>query len=187
MPRPKPIVMRGPRYFVEHAREYPIFGCWVKKNWQEGGLTPVVIARQQTQDRVIFGTFLVDIYCLGVKDAYCNGDFSLAKFQRNLPQMCAQEPEPCNIGLAHEIIYGAIDFARQYSFEPHADFKFASRVLDPPEAHPPKHKLKFGKEGKPFFVAGPYDNARAIIAKLQRTAGEGNFNYLVAFEPPEDF
>jgi hypothetical protein len=187
MPKPKPIVMKGPRYSIQHAREYPFYGCWIMKGWQEAGITPVVIARQREPDQVIFGNFLVDIYCLGVKNAFAEGDFPLKRFQQNLDQMLQGEPEPCDVGFAHEIIYGAIDFARQYGFEPHPDFKLASQVLDPPEAHPPKHKLEFGKDGKPFFVAGPYDNARAIIAKLQRTAGEGNFNYVLALGGPEDF
>ncbi len=97
------------------------------------------------------------------------------------------EPEPCDAGLAHEIMYGAIEFARKYGFEPHHDFAKASLVLDPPEAHPRKHKIKFGKDGKPLFVSGPYDNARAIVAKLERTAGKGNFNYVVGLAGPDDF
>jgi hypothetical protein len=163
-------------------REYPILGCWVMSGWQDSGLTPVIVARQQTPDKVIFGSFLTDLYCLGVKDAYSNGDFPVKRFQANLPQMCMGSPEACDVGLAHEIIYGAIDFARQYGFEPHPDFKLASQILDPPEIHPPEHHLEFGKDGKPFFVAGPHDNVRAILAKLTRTAGEGNFSVMMGFE-----
>src|SRR3990170_4333057 len=97
MPRPRPITLRGPRSFIMHAREYPFLGCWLMRDWQERGLTPVVVARQQAPDKVIFATILVDIYCLGVKNAYCNGDFPLKKFHQNLVQMCSGEPEPCDI------------------------------------------------------------------------------------------
>jgi hypothetical protein len=182
MPRPKPITWEGPRQFIQHARDYPIFGCWVMKDWLESGITPVVIARQQSPDKVIFASILVDFYCLGVKDALCNGDFSLRRFKDGLPKLCSGEPEACDIDLAHEMVYGAIDFARQYGFEPHPDFKLASMVLDPPGTHTFRHKLKFGKDGKPFFVSGPYDNAKAIVSKLERTAGVGNFDYLVMID-----
>jgi hypothetical protein len=186
MPRPKPITWRGPHYFVKHAQEYPIMGCWVMKGWQDSGLTPVIVARQQTPDKVIFGSFLTDLYCLGVKDAYCNGDFSLKRFQGNLPKMCMGEPESCDVDLAHELIYGAIDFARSYGFEPHPDFKLASLVLDLPGDHQQKKNLKFGKDGKPFFVAGPHDNVKAIITKLQRTAGEGNYYFMIGLGGHEE-
>ncbi len=173
MPRPKPITWHGPHYFIKHAREYPIFGCWIMKGWQEHGITPVVIARQQSIDTVIYANYLVDLYCLGVKDAFCNANFSLKRFMDNLTDLCSGIPEDCDVGLAHELVYGAIDFARRYGFEPHPDFKLASMVLDPQETHPVKHPFKFGKNGKPFFVAGPYDNVKAIISKLERTARSG--------------
>lgn len=40
-----------------------------------------------------------------------------------------------------------------------------------------------GPEGKPLFVAGPYDDPRRIIDHLMRTVGEGNFHYLVGTGP----
>jgi hypothetical protein len=186
MPRPKPVSMRGPRYYIEHAREYPIFGSWIMKGWQESGITPVVIARQQSPDKVIFASYLVDYYCLGVKDALCNGDFPLKRFNNNLPELCSGNPEACDIGLAHELVYGAIDFARCYGFEPHPDFELAGMVLDPPGTYPSKHELEFGKDGKPLFISGPRDDAEAIVNKLLRTAGEGNFDYLVMLGDVDD-
>jgi hypothetical protein len=184
-PRPKPITWHGPRYFIEHAREYPIFGCWIMKGWQERGITPVVIARQQSLDKVIYANCLVDLYCLGVKNAFCDADFSLKRFEGSLTDLFSGSPEECDLYLAHELVYGAIDFARRYGFEPHPDFKLASMVLDPPETHPISHQIEFGKNGKPFLVPGPYDDAKALISKLERTAGSGNYDYLLMLGGPE--
>jgi len=185
MPRPKPISFHSSTQSLQQAREYPILGCWIMNGWQDQGITPVVVARQQPEDKVVYGLFLVDIYCLGVKNALWKADVSLKQFNRNLPQLCSNMPEPCDASLAHELIYGSIDYARHYGFEPHPDFGKASLILDPVEAHPRKHKVKFGKDGKPFFVSGPYDNARAIVNQLMRTAGEGNFDYIVMFADPK--
>jgi hypothetical protein len=188
----RPMVILGPRYYLQRAREYPILGCWVIKGWQEGGITNVIIARQQESDKVIFAACLVDLYCLGIKDAYANADMSLRKFQSELPKMCNGEPEPCSVELAHEIIYGGMEYAERYGFKPHLDFtrQFCDQVLDPPETHPRTNNVTFGKDGKPFFVAGPYDDERktnSVINTLMRTAGEGNFDYLAGFGPPDFF
>ncbi len=156
------------------------------QGWQEQGITPIVIARQQAEERVVYGVFLVDLYCLGVKNAYWKTDISLRQFNRDIPHLCSDMPEPCDVSLAHEIIYGAIEYAQHYGFEPHLDFKKASLVLDPPEAHERKHKVKFGKDGKPFFITGPRDNPQAIIRQLQHTAGEENFDYIAMLGGPED-
>ncbi|HCJ33979.1 MAG TPA: helix-turn-helix domain containing protein, partial [Ktedonobacter sp.] len=40
------------------------------------------------------------------------------------------------------------------------------------------YQLTFGKDGKPFFVAGPRDNAARIVKQLEKTAGPGNFDYV---------
>ena len=184
--RPKPISFQSANQVLQQAREYPILGCWVMTEWQNRGLTPVVVARKQPEERVIYGSFLVDLYCLGVKNAFWRSDISLKQFIRDLPELLKDSPEPCEADLAHELIYGSIEYARQYGFEPHFDYAKACLVLDPPEAHPRKNRVLFGKDGKPFFIAGPVDNARAIIAKLMQTAGKDNFDYMVMLGNPDN-
>jgi hypothetical protein len=65
------------------------------------------------------------------------------------------------------------------------------RVLDPPDMHPRNNKLEFGKDGKPFYVSGPYDDQRKIdriLHTLERTAGKGNYEYVIHLgEPPDLF
>jgi hypothetical protein len=162
--RVRAIDILGPRYYLQHTREYPILGCWVMSGWKKAGLTPVVVARQPGPDRVIFAVCLVDRYCLGVKDAYTVTDWSQTKFMRELPHMCAGAPEKCSVELAHEIIYGGLEYAQRYGFQPHRDFtvKMCDQVLDSPEAHPRINHVKFGHKGKPLFVSGPNDDERRI-------------------------
>ena len=132
--RVRPIKILGPRYYLQHAREYPILGCWIMAGWKKAGITPVVVARQQEPDKVIFAVCLVDLNCLGVKNAFANADYSQAKFLRELPRMCTGAPEQCSVELAHEIIYGGLEYAQRYGFQPHRDFtaQMCAQVLDPP-------------------------------------------------------
>ena len=39
--------------------------------------------------------------------------------------------------------------------------------------------IELGRQGKPFYVSGPYDNSDKIVASLRETVGEGNFDYLM--------
>lgn len=172
---------------LQHAREHPVYGCWIMRGWQEAGITPVVVAREQEPERLMFAVYMVDLYCLGVKDAYTRADYSINRFQRELPKMCANDPEKCSVELAHEVIYGALEYAEKLGFEPHADFtrQMADVMLDPPDAHPRVNRVAFGKNGRPFFVAGPYDDAQRVsyvLSTLKRTAGEGNFNFMAGFD-----
>jgi hypothetical protein len=39
--------------------------------------------------------------------------------------------------------------------------------------------IRFGRDGKPFFVQGPHDDADAVLQTLERSVGRGNFTFLV--------
>jgi hypothetical protein len=169
---------------LQNARQYPLYGCWILDGWEEGGITPVVVARMKDSDRILFGVYLLDYYCLGIKDAFTKVDYTLHRFQRELPKYCNDDPVPCSVELAHELIYGALEYAQESGFEPHPDFYRlkADQILDPADAHPRTYGVKFGKDGKPFYISGPYDSetkSRSVVNTLARTRGLGNFDYIV--------
>jgi hypothetical protein len=118
--------------------------------------------------------------------------YSRNRFERELPKLCANAPLSCSIELAHELIYGALEYAEKLGFEPHPDFYKlkADQILDPVDAHPRTNGVTFGKDGKPLYVSGPYDSemkSRSVINTLMRTCGPGNFDYLVTLgDMPEE-
>lgn len=180
-------------HYIRQARHYPLEGCWVQKDWQreEGGLLIVTVARRQPNGNIAFGTYLVDIFCLGLKNTTYNADIPPGEFhQHYLPKFYRNTTPPASIlpELAHEIVYGGIEYAARFGFKPQRDFRDSQYVLDPPAMHLRSGKVTFGKDGKPLFISGPYDNVEAIVRQLMRTAGEGNFDYLVSLgEPPDEF
>ena len=42
--------------------------------------------------------------------------------------------------------------------------------------------VEFGQDGKPMFVAGPYDDVEYVMNKLTSEAGEGNFSFITDFD-----
>lgn len=180
------VSLENPLEALKNARQYPIIGCWTIEEWQENGIAPVVIARQQDDGKVLYANYLMDLYCLGVKDVVVDENVPQKRFERSLQKMCMQEPVAIAVELAHEIVYGALEYAHKYGFEPHPDFTrlHADQVLDPPDAHPRTHNVEFGQDGKPLYISGPHESqyeSRRIIQTLERTAGDGNFHYLIGF------
>jgi hypothetical protein len=170
--------------YLQNARQYPLYGCWVMNGWEEAGITPVVVARTYENDRIMFACYMVDMYCLGIKDAYTRVDYSKDRFKRDLPMFCANDPVACSVEFAHEIVYGALEYAKKLGFDPHPDFykHKADLMLDPPDAHPRENNITFGKDGKPLYIAGPKDSkmkSRFVVDTLMRTCGQGNFDYII--------
>lgn len=168
---------------LRHARQahkYPIEGSWVQPGWQSLGIAVVAIARRQPDRALVFGTYLVDLLCLGLKDTLFVANAPLAGFYESLKKRVydGDPPDKISTELAHEIIYGGIEYAAQWGFRPHRDFRVSQHILDPPDTHDRTGQVKFGRDGKPRYIAGPRDNVKRILEQLTRTVGEENFEFV---------
>lgn len=145
-----------------------------------GGFCQLILARQES-NRIISAVYLVDYWCLGVKDvipAQKTGKSGYERFKRLCTERFEEPFIDISLEQAQSIVYGAVDYARSLGLEPVRDFdKKAQMHLGPrPEQLIP---IEFGKDGKPFYFSGPYDNAEQIISILEANVGIENFDYIV--------
>ncbi len=178
----------SPRRLLRTARRMPVEGAWVQQGWQEGGTAQVLIARAQPNDDILFGAYLVDYLCTGIKYTSHAVNLSGEVFlNETIPNLYTGTP-PLDISenLAHEIIWGAIEYAESLGFEPHRNFRESRRILEPADALPRGGAVEFGYQGKPLYIPAQEDNQAAIIRKLIDTVGIGNFYYLPRGDIPEE-
>ena len=173
----------SPKAILRNARNYPLYECLISDNWNKketGGLVEVLVARQQPDGDICFGVYLIDTYCLGLKNTFVNAGFSRSRYINELHNRIfrAGKPVECSIELAHQMIYQAIEYAEQFGFEPQKDFTLSQYLLAPRGELEEPYNLTFGKDGKPLFIAGPYDNVARILRQLDKTAGPGNYDYV---------
>src|SRR5260221_8918392 len=167
---------------IRRAREFPLYECWINANWQTDdlGLVQIVLARQQPDGDICFGVYLVDKFCLGLKNTFARAGFSRARYHDEVPGKIFREMKSmqCPVELAHQVIYASIDYAAQFGFSPEKDYALTQYLLAPRGELDEPYDLTFGKNGKPFFVAGPIDNEESILQQLEETAGSRNYLYL---------
>lgn len=183
---------RSPRQHLRHARDYPIDECLINEDWADPyALVQVVVARRQPDGDIAFGVYLIDKGCLGLKQTFCNVGFSRKKYRDEVVGRLEENQalESCSPELAHQIIYQAIDYATRWGFKPHKDFRDTRRILVPRGVYEEEHEIEFGLDGQPFYFSGPYDKVDIIRRKLDRTAGQGNYRFIVGGEEefPPDF
>jgi hypothetical protein len=181
---PKNYILTG------RARKLPIAECWISSDWKEQGLITIVVARQHTTGNMTFGIYLVDMYCLGLKNT--NAVFSKPHYDYEalLEDMYSQHEEGrerIDYVLAHNIIYGAIAYAEDLGFKPEKDWALSQFILEEDTDDIELIEVEFGKDGQPFFISGPYDNVNSIIAKLDKSVGAGNYHYLAELQGLSDF
>ncbi len=143
------------------------------------GFAGVTIARKSSFNRLILCNYLVDIWCLGVKDAMGPRKISeidykafMDKFYRGF----GNEFVEIDFELAQAIVWGGVEYAQKLGFSPHRDFEAARVNLEPWSGEP---QLTFGKDGKPFYMMGPHDNPNKIIETLENSVGTGNFEFMM--------
>lgn len=185
--------------------EPAVVGCWVSPHWNAGlaveghpewlpadeetttggqGLVSVIVARRRRYDKVSACGYLVDVYCLGVKEVLgprVLAERDLAAFVEQFFQAYDSPPLVAPVDLARHLVLGAVEYARGLGFEPAADFGRAADHLGPALTDP--SAIRFGRDGKPFFVQGPNDDAASIMRTLERSVGEGKFEFMVGASP----
>lgn len=151
----------------------------------EKGLGHVIVVRKKSPERVDAGIFLVDAYCLGVRDAFLFEGTEAEFRERFIEQQEEGENSFREMPAAYgrKFVEEAVAYARRLGFAPHRSYKKAARVFGGLKAAPDLGRFSFGSEGKPLYVQSQYhsaDDARRIIGKLHRVCGEGNYHYIVA-------
>lgn len=165
---------------LHEARSFPILECWISADWEKGsGLVQIILTRQQPNEKMCCAVYLVDKYCLGLKNTLAKINLSPERYQTVFDEIDSKQTMvECPIELAHQMIYESIDYAAQFGFQPQSDFALTQYMLEPRSELDETYKLEFGQNGKPLFVAGPYDDAKKIIKQLEETAGTGNYDYV---------
>jgi hypothetical protein len=178
----------------------PLIGCWITRQWSNGltirdrpadwtdhddlpplapgaGLPSVAVVRAHDDTTVSVCGYLVDTYCLGVKNAVPPSMINqrhLSDFLADFFAAYTHGALPAPLELAQDLVFGAVEYARGLGFDPHRDFYLAAGHLD---TWQPPSRITFGRDGRPHFQQGPYDNPGRILRTLDRTVGPGNYHF----------
>jgi hypothetical protein len=170
------------KYFVEASRKLPIYKCWINSDWETVSMSVACIARKRPNGNFVVGAYMVDPYCLGVKNAYSYLVINEETLEHHINTEIFEafdhnfiEADPT---LVQNFVWGAVEFGEDNGFDPHVDFEVAQYILDPADEIE-FIDIEFGKNGQPLYIAGPYDNQDRIVATLIKKLGMGNFKYVL--------
>jgi hypothetical protein len=152
-----------------------------------GGLAEVFVTRVEN-NRYLVCSYLVDYWCLGVKNTFGPRKLDRLKYESLLQKVSSrfgQDLREITLEQAQAIILGAVDYAAGLGLKPHADFEKSQAHLG--SRLPQLPSVEFGRNGKPYYISGPYDNPDKIIATLRERVEEGNFDYLMGIGPDLDW
>jgi hypothetical protein len=143
----------------------------------------VLLSRQLPDGRVAVAVFLLDVYCLGVKDAIAQilhrSTYESEFVRKTRSQFTVRPMSPAAV---RKLVEGAVAYAADLGIAPHPDYHKAKLLfgdIDPAEC---AEEFTYGKDGKPFFVAGPHDTperCQQIMSTLTHRLGQDGFTFLI--------
>lgn len=174
-----PVRISPERYIRERARKLPTGACYINSDWKENGIAQIVVTRKRADGKLVVGVYLVDTFCMGVKDAFCKSDFDKEQLDGLLKRIATGDNiKEIPYVEAHNIIYGAIEFAGEAGIPPIKDFTLAQYVLEEDNDDIPLIEYEFGKDGKYLLVCGPNNRDKLFVRPLKEKLGD-RFDYVV--------
>lgn len=139
-----------------------------------------MLTRGITSEYLSLAAFMVDTNCLGVRDAVFNSmggsDFEFRILERAPVAFSDVDPS-----YARKLLRDVAAWAGSIGFAPHRDFATVELLLGDVKADACDETFQFGRDGKPFYIAGLSESPMQVCQRLEQLRarfGDGGFHYL---------
>lgn len=165
---------KDPTIRLQDAVKWPIARALLGGEIWTKGIGHALIARREPSGGLVYGVFLVDVFCLGVKSSFWRTGTS-SEIDELVEKMghfeTMRDIDPACLA---KFIKEAVEYAQFYGFSPDPDYRHASKLLDGIDSSTCPTKFNFGRDGRPFYIQGPNESpaqAAAIMRAVQNAGG----------------
>lgn len=182
------------RYIRTRARTLPVGVCYINDDWKYSGFAMILVTRVHINGNVTYGYYIIDLYCLGLKETFWNFNQHPLDFRKFLDK----HKQSTDLGfhlievdylVVHNIIYGAIAYAGEFGFHPHKSFELTKHILEEDTEHIKLIDIGFGYKGKPLYISSPENpgEKHRTLAQLEKNPGSNNYYFITEAEAEEFF
>lgn len=167
------------KYIQTKCRNLPIVECLIGENWQEVGMATIVVARRHTNGNYTLGIYLVDTFCLGLKDSVYKFNITEEEYEEYKELLSVSSGMlVISYNEAHNIIYGAIAYAEELGIQPCKDFSLTQYLLEEDTDEIPLIEYTFGKDGKPCLIVASALEGSRYLPIIEAAIGD-DFRYFI--------
>ena len=168
---------------VLRAAHAPVQHCFLTESVFDIGMGTLVLARGATHHHIALSSFLIDVFCLGIKDVMFESVESEV-FEMYMEATDAGSPMiSVDPSYARKLLRELAVWSQSIGFTPHRDFVAVERIFGDVSAEASDAVFRFGRDGKPVYIPGPTDTAPLIrrrIEQLQKSLGDDGFDFEIA-------
>jgi hypothetical protein len=144
----------------------PIRHCFLTESVFEVGMGTLILARGATPQHIAFGSFLLDTFCLGIKDVMFKSVEGKA-FEMYMAATNAGSPMvSVDPSYARKLLRDLAAWSQAIGFAPHRDFAAVEGIFGDVSADASDAVFRFGREGRPVYIPGPSDTGPLIEQRI---------------------
>ncbi len=171
------------------ALQSPIHECFIPENLfsPDLGMGKIIVSRKSPVNEVLVSVFLVDVFCLGIKDSFIyllTEEDYISGLMKTFGSENLKTGDPA---CARKIVEEAVDYANNLGFSPDKNYNSAKKIFRDIDVNNCTHSFEFGKDGKPYFMSGPNDSeifCWKVINQLNKKCGADGYHFLTAMSDP---
>jgi hypothetical protein len=152
---------------VLRAAQAPIQHCLLSEAVFEIGIGTLVLARGATPHHVALSSFLIDVFCLGIKDVmFKSVDSEVLEMYMD----AMDEGSPLvsvDPSYARKLLRDLAAWSQSIGFAPHRDFAVVERIFGDVSADASDAAFRFGHDGKAVYIPGPSDTEPLIQRRVE--------------------
>lgn len=168
-------------------RSLPLGKCYIAPDKDDQSEVTVFVTRNHPAGSITLGAYLIDKYCCGIKNAFFK--FSIAKSE--LYDMILHYKHRMGIKEipyveAHNLIYGALEYAEGIGIAPHKDFDDAQYILAEDNEDIPLIEYEFGHDGRPYLISSKKSEIEYYKRLMLKVLNPEDFDVLLTVPAPID-
>ena len=164
---------------MRRTARWPLLECRISRSWKEDAFAQVLIARRG-ETGITASLFLVDLGCLGVKDCVSIVDHDEHEYRAFVDHVSEHDTlVECDPELAVKVVETGASYASELGFRPARGYSTGKVLFGDIDPGDCREAVSGGKEGRPFYVAGPSDDTARVLKVLEARLGADGFDFVV--------
>lgn len=179
-------IMSDKQFIKEVVRQVPIAECYMDTDYEESGLSYVIVARKHKSEKYTIGCYMIDTFCVGLKDTYYYVRIDEEEYKKIIERVVETGATKVAYEEAHNLIYGAIAFAEEVGIMPIKDFELTKYILEEDTEEIPLIEYNYGKDGKYYLVASNRLEASKYLPFLEENLESEEYSFVIDGEENEE-
>lgn len=169
------------KFIKQRMRQIPIGRCYMSENLPEEKFGLVVVSRLHQGGRISTAVYMIDMRCMGLTDSVYHLRLDEDDFDEIIHREDdkGMEMEEISYNEAHNLVYGAIDYADEAGIAPDPSWALTQYFLEEDDERIPLIHYDFGMNGKHFLLAKDIDEARRYVPLMRKNLKKGTYDFTI--------